>query len=124
MDTNEIISKHEKCSDDELTQVVVGDYDLTQAILVSHPQMSQDAGFELFDVSWARRYWRNIIAEIKGINLADVAYSWVINASIENVAQLLIDYYNLPTAAFSAAVALAIIIIRAASASQQEEHKS
>ncbi len=118
MNVSEIVSKYENQSDAELTQTVVVNYDLTQAILASHPQMAQDAGFELFDPNWAKRYWRNIAGEITGINAYEKIYSWAVGASITNVATLLIDHYKLPAVALSAAVALAIILVRAARSSK------
>ena len=52
MNAADIVSQYEGQSDDQLARIVAGDYDLTQAILSAHPQIAQDAGFELFDANW------------------------------------------------------------------------
>lgn len=124
MNTAEIASAYEHQSDDELTRIVVADYDLAQAILSAQPQMAQDAGFELFDADWAKRYWRNIVTELTGKSTSDKLYSWAMGASITSVANLLVQHYKLPAVALSAAVALAVILLRAAKASKAEGSKT
>jgi hypothetical protein len=114
MSAEDISKLYENLSDEDLTQLLVADYDVTQAILSAYPEMAQDAGFELFDASWAKRYWRSIAAEITGIKASDKLLSWAVGATISGTASLLITYFGLPAVAFSSAVALAIIILRAA----------
>jgi hypothetical protein len=123
MSNEDVVTKYEGLANEELTQVVVTDYDLTQAILSSHPEMAQDAGFELFDTDWAKRYWRNVLSEISGIKASDKLLSWATGASIAGVANLLIAYYQLPAVAFSAAVALTVILVRAAKAASASQPK-
>jgi hypothetical protein len=117
MDINAAVAEYATKSDAELADIVVGNYELSTAIAESHPEMAQDAGFECFDTSWATRYWRKVVAEVSGLKAADKVQSWAIGASISGVAKAIIDYYALPAVAVSAAVALAIILIRAAKAS-------
>jgi hypothetical protein len=110
---DEYISK----SDDELIDVVRQNYDLTNAIVARDPSMAQDAGFELFDREWAKRYARGILAEISGSKgLGDQVYSWAMGASIANIATLIVQQFGVPASALAAAVALAVILVRAARA--------
>jgi hypothetical protein len=123
MNIAEMASGYEKLSDDELTQIVVANYDLSQKLIASHPEMAQDAGFELFDPSWAKRYWRTVVGEITGIKSLEDIYSWAISTSIVSIADLLVAHYQIPPAALSASVALAIILVRAARAALTSKDK-
>jgi hypothetical protein len=80
--------------------------------------MAQDAGFELFDPSWAKRYWHNIVSDVTGKTTLDEIGSWAVNASIGSLAELVASHYNLPNVAFPAAVGLSVMLIRAASSSK------
>jgi hypothetical protein len=117
-DISELIEAYEEASDETLTQVVSANYDLTQSIIRAHPQMAQDAGFELFDPSWAKRYWHNIVSDVTGKTTLDEIGSWAVNASIGSLAELVASHYNLPNVAFPAAVGLSVMLIRAASSSK------
>lgn len=117
MDINSAVAEFAAKSDDELADIVVKNYELSTALAESHPEMAQGAGFEWFDSSWAARYWRNVLAEISGLKVPDKVQSWAVGASISGVAKAIIEYYSLPAVAVSAAVALAIILVRAAKAS-------
>lgn len=110
------VSVYENKPESELTEAVVASYELTQAILAAHPEMAQDAGFELFDREWATRYWRSIVSEVSGIKPLDKVQSWAVGATISQLAASIVAHYALPAVALSAAVALAVILIRAASA--------
>jgi hypothetical protein len=105
--------------DEELAQIVVSDHDLSQRIVAMHPEMAQDAGFELFDGQWAKRYWRNIAGEITSIKSLEQLYAWAVGAEVDAAAKLVVDHYALPPGALPAAVALAIILIRAARSSKE-----
>ena len=118
MNLDDIAAEYATKSDADLAQIVVANYDLSNSVVEAHPGMSQDAGFELFDAQWAKRYWRNLAAEISGLKALDKVQSWAVGASISGVAKLIIDHYSLPAAAVSAAVALAVILIRAANTSE------
>jgi hypothetical protein len=117
MDIDAAVAEYATKSSAELADIVVQNYELSTALAQSHPEMSQDAGFEWFDAGWAARYWRKIAAEISGLKAADKVQSWAIGASISGVAQAIIAFYGLPAVAVSASVALAIILVRAAKAS-------
>lgn len=99
---------------EELTEVVVSSYELSEAILSAHPNMAQDAGFELFDGAWARRYWRTLVGDVTGLQAGSKIESWAINATISGTATAIVTTFGLPAVGFSAAVALAVILIRAA----------
>ena len=71
-----------------------------------------------------KRYWRNIVAEISGNSASDKLYSWAMGVSIASAANLVVQHYHLPAAALSSAVALAVILLRAARASKAEEGKT
>lgn len=116
MDDAALIALYEHKAEGELTEAVVGSYELTQSILAAHPEMAQDAGFELFDRAWATRYWRSIVSEVSGIKPLDKVQGWAVGATISQLAALIVSYYALPAVALSAAVALAVILLRAAAA--------
>ena len=120
MDLNDLVVSYGGKSDQELRQLAGGNYELTQAVLSSHSEMAQDAGFELFGQDWAKRYWKNVMAQVSGVRAINEVYKWAIGASIGEVAKLIIEHYSLPAAAASAAVALAIILVRAARASSEK----
>ena len=116
MDTRveELSSQYASRSDDDLAEIVNSSFDLADAIVSGHPEMSQDAGFELFDSGWAKRYWKTLAGDVSGLEGTDKLQSWAVNASIAGVANAIIVSFGLPAVAFSGAVALAIILVRAA----------
>lgn len=114
MEDDTLVLEYDKKPTEELTEEVVANYDLTEAILSAHPRMAADAGFELFDGVWAKRYWRTLVADISGLKAASKIESWAISATISGAATAIVTTFGLPAVAFSAAVALAIILIRAA----------
>jgi hypothetical protein len=115
---NDLIKLYEAKSDNELARIVAANYAIAHTIVASNPQMAQDAGFELFDSDWAKRYWRSVVAQITGIKLADEVRSWAIGASIDQLVELIVEHYSLPPGALPAAVALAIILLKATKASK------
>jgi hypothetical protein len=117
MDIDTAVAEYTTKSSTELADIVVKSYELNTAIAEAHPEMAQDAGFEWFDTSWATRYWRKVASEVSGLKAADKVQSWAANATISGVATAIIAHYALPAVAVSAAVALAIILVRAAKAS-------
>ena len=82
--------------------------------------MAQDAGFELFDLRWAQRYWRALASEISGIQGGEKLQAWAVNGTVGGVATALIEHFGLPGTAGAAAVALAVILLRAARAAEEE----
>jgi hypothetical protein len=113
-DIERLVDEYADRPDDELINTVVANYDLTDAIISTHPNMAQDAGFDLFDVQWARRYWRTLAADVSGLKLPDQVQSWAVSSTISGVAAAIITTYGLPAVAVSAAVALAVLLVRAA----------
>ncbi|HJZ93967.1 MAG TPA: hypothetical protein VKE40_24040 [Gemmataceae bacterium] len=107
-------------SDDELREIIVANYELSQAVVNANPKMAQDAGFELFDRAWAKRYWASVVSQVSGITTPDRLYNWAVGATIGAVAKAITTYYLLPAAAVPAAVALAIVLVRAAKASRKD----
>src|SRR5262245_42525505 len=110
MQMNDLINAYGAKSDNELARIVAENYETAHVSVASNPQMAQYAGFELFDSCWAKRYWRNVVAQITGMRTLDEVKSWAIGASIDQLAQLIVDHYSLPPGALPAAVALAIIL--------------
>lgn len=117
MDVDNVVAEYSTKSSAELADLVVKNYELSTAVVDAHPEMGQDAGFELFDTTWATRYWRKVASEVSGLKAADKLQSWAVSATIAGVANAIIAHYALPAVAVSAAVALAIILVRAAKAS-------
>lgn len=116
---DQLVVAYANKSDEELRNVIVNSDLLSTAIVSSHPEMAQDAGFELFDKGWAKRYWRSVMAQISGVGAMDRVYSWAVGVSIAEVAKLILQHYALPAVAMSAAVALAVVLVRAAKASRE-----
>ena len=117
MNIDTAVAEYSTKSSAELADIVVKSYELSTAIADAHPEMAQDAGFEWFDTTWATRYWRKVVSEVSGLKAADKVQSWAVSATISGVASAVIAHYALPAVAVSAAVALAIILVRAAKAS-------
>jgi len=117
MQVEELSSQYASHSDEELAEIVNSSYDLADAIVTGHPEMSQDAGFELFDRGWAKRYWKTVLSDVSGLEGTDKLQAWAVNASIAGVANAIIVTFGLPAVAFSGAVALAVILLRAARSS-------
>ena len=120
MNVEDLAVKYTTASEEELTRIVSEDYALGEAVVVSHPEMSQDAGFELFDRAWAQRYWKTIAKDISGAPAAEVE-SWALNATIVTAANAIVVSFGLPAVALSGAVALAVLILRAARAAEHED---
>jgi hypothetical protein len=120
MNVAALAAEYENRPYEDLAQRVVEDYELTEALLSAHPEIAQDAGFELFDRRWAQRYWRAVVSELTGIQASEKLQSWAVNATISGVATQLIDHFGLPGSAGAAAVALAVILLRAARGSVDE----
>jgi hypothetical protein len=114
MDPDDLLPAYASKPDEELRSVIVAHSGLAQAIVAAHPEMAQDAGFELFDAAWARRYWRSVVAEVAGIDALNRVASWVVGASIGQLASLIAARFALPPPARPAAVALAVVLLRAA----------
>jgi hypothetical protein len=124
MDTQALASLYASYPDEDLTQVVSRDYDLAQAILEQNPDMAQDAGFALFDKTWSKRYWVHLVLQVKKLKTLDAAYAWAIGASIEPFANEIMAHYGLPHGSVPAAIALATIVLRAATASLGKEPRT
>lgn len=113
----ELARQYEGLSDDELAEAAASSYELTEAIMSAYPQMAQDAGFELFDRRWAQRYWRSLAHEFGAGEGSEQVKSWAVDATIAGVANLIVTSLGVPAIALSSAVALAVILLRAAKSS-------
>lgn len=120
MDVDDLALSYADKSEEELRGIITGESQVADAIVTSHPEMAQDAGFELFDGAWARRYWRSVVAEVAGIKALDKVSSWAVGASIGQLAALIVAHFALPPVALPAAVALAVVLLRAAKAASAE----
>lgn len=118
---DELVVAYESEPDDRLAAVVAADYDLSEAIVSAHPEMAQDAGFELFDREWAKRYWKTVVGDISGAGTASEIRSWAMGATVSGVADALISTFGLPPTVLPAAVALAFILVRAARSAPPDE---
>jgi hypothetical protein len=121
VDIDNLAAEYEKKDDDELTEVVVSNYDLTEAIISAHPAMAQDAGFELFNREWAKRYWKTLVADVSGLKGAEKVQNWAISATISGTAAAIVATFGVPAIGVSAAVALAVILLRAARAERVDK---
>jgi hypothetical protein len=120
-DLDELAAQYIDRDDQELINTVVANYELTDAIVSTHPNMAQDAGFDLFDARWARRYWRTLVSDVSGLKLPDKVQSWAVSSTISGVASAIITTYGLPAVAASAAVALAVLLVRAARSEDEDK---
>ena len=121
MPLEELSARYASSPDEDLAQVASSSYDLAEAIISEHPEMSQDAGFELFDRAWAKRYWKAVLGDVTGLQGAEKLQGWAVDATIAGAANAIIVTFGLPAVAFSGAVALAVILLRAARASSREQ---
>ena len=116
-----IAAEFSRLSDEQLAELAAGNYELTDAVMSAFPEMAQDAGFELFDRAWARRYWRAVVRQVAPDDLLDSAKQWGVEATVVGMANLLVTELGLPTVAVPAAVALSVIVIRAARQAAQDD---
>lgn len=113
-DLEQLAAQYAERDDQDLINTVVANYELTDAIISTHPNIAQDAGFDFFDARWARRYWRTLASDVSGLHLQDKVQSWAVSSTISGIAGAIITTYGLPAVAASAAVALAVLLVRAA----------
>lgn len=116
----ELAMRYAKLSDEELAELAAASYELTEALMSAHPNMAQDAGFELFDRAWARRYWRAVLREARSNGDGGQLRMWAVGTTVAGLAELLVSTFGVPATAVSSAVALAIILTRAAKAVPEE----
>lgn len=120
---DEIVASLSEYDDAELRTMIQQDAALSRAIFANMPALAEDAGYEPFSQSWIKRYWRNLLAEISGKPI-DILYEWALTASATSVATLLVQHFSLDVATYSAAIALAILLLRAAAASKNGKKPS
>jgi hypothetical protein len=77
------------------------------------PELSQELGLDLFQPEWIKRYGKRILAEVSGLPV-DEAFKWALSLSAVQLADHLSKHFNLSLAAWSSAIALAILLLRAA----------
>jgi hypothetical protein len=110
-----LVSEFEAKDDAALREVVQRSDELSEALLMKMPELSQELGLDLFQPEWIRRYGKRILAEVSG-QPVDLAFKWALGLTALQVAEYLSKHLNLSVAAWSSAIALAILLLRAARA--------
>lgn len=109
--------------DDDLSVVAQKDYNLTQAVLEKDPYLAQEVKYRLFDKDWMKMYWKNIVADVKGIDISEVVTVVLVEETIKEFTIELMKFYQLPELTTSGALALTILIFRAAQKSGKSKEK-
>jgi|SRR5579872_6440072 len=120
---DQIVASLSKGNDADLRALVQQNMSLSRAIFANMPALAEDAGYEPFSKDWINRYWRNLLIEVSG-KPVDKLFEWALKASAASVATLLVQHFNLDVAAYSAAIALAILLLRAAAAANDKKKSS
>lgn len=120
---DEIVASLSRGNDADLRTLVQQNMSLSRAIFANMPALAEDAGYEPFSKDWVNRYWRNLLIEVSG-KPVDKLFEWVLEASAASVATLLVRRFDLDVAAYSAAIALAILLLRAAAAANHKKKPS
>jgi hypothetical protein len=120
---DKIVASLSKGNDADLRTLVQQNMSLSRAILANMPALAEDAGYEPFSKDWVNRYWRNLLIEVSG-KPVDKLFDWALKASAATVATQLVQRFGLDVAAYSAAIALAILLLRAAAAANDKKKPS
>lgn len=103
----------ETLSKPQLTVIVQADIQLTQAIVLANPIYSQETSYEPFDSDWFKKYFKKLLSEITGKSL-DLALEWALVATAIEVSEKIISTYGLDASSQPAALAMALLLIKAA----------
>lgn len=102
-------------SGDALTKLVQADRQFTEIVLASDSRFAEDAAHEPFGPGWIKRFGTSLLSNISGKPL-DKALEWAVTVSALGVAQAIVESYGISVISYPAAIALAILLLRAASA--------
>ena len=100
---------------DALTALVQADLPFTELLLTSDSRFAEDAAHEPFGPGWIKRFGTSLLSNISGKPL-DKALEWALGVSALEVAQAIVDHYGVSVLSYPAAIALAILLLRAAGA--------
>lgn len=113
--TTEQIRALEGQGNDELTALVQADLSFSELLLTSDSRLAEDASHEPFGPGWIKRFGTSLLSSISGKPL-DKALEWAMTVSALGVAQTIVDKYGISVISYPAAIALAILLLRAAAA--------
>ena len=107
-------------SDDELRSLIQEDVHVSEAIFLSNPKYAEDAGYEPFSADWIKRYSKSLLAEV-GDKPFDMVLEWALTASAAQIATALVVHFGIALTSYPAAIALALLLIRAATKARDGE---
>ncbi|WP_047495402.1 hypothetical protein [Terriglobus sp. TAA 43] len=120
---DEIVASLDQKGDSDLQILVQQNMRLSRAIFADMPALAIDAGYEPFSKDWMNSYWRSLLIQISG-KPVDKIFEWALKTGAASIAALLLQRFGLDLAEYSAAIALAILLLRAASAANKEQTPS
>jgi len=112
----------ENKSGDALTALVQADLPFTELLLASDSRFAEDAAHEPFGPGWIKRFGSSLLSTISGKPL-DKALEWALSVSALEIAQAIVDNYGISVISYPAAIALAILLLRAAVAELGDKDK-
>ena len=98
---------------DDLRALIQNSVEVSEAVFLSDPVLAEDAGFEPFSSDWISRYWRSLGSQISGKPI-DQTLDWALKATAVQVSTALVVHFGISVVAYPAAIALAILLLRAA----------
>ena len=98
---------------DALTALVQADLPFSELLLASDSRFAEDAAHEPFGPGWIKRFGTSLLSTISGKPL-DKALEWALTVSALGIAQAIVDKYGISVLSYPAAIALAILLLRAA----------
>jgi hypothetical protein len=113
MSIEEQINELNMADNDWLRSILFESSIILENVILSNPDYSEDTGYEPFGEGWLKRYFKSILSDVSN-KATDDALSWALGASLYEVAVKLIDHYSLGATEYPAAIALAILLVRAA----------
>ena len=108
-----LLAQLQKEDTEALRDLVRQNVEVQEAVFFAHPEFAEDAQFSPFSGDWFRRYARSLAKEVSGKPL-DQALKWALAGTAVQVSATLVERYGITAASYPAAVALAILLIRAA----------
>lgn len=120
MDEKFDTGEYETLSDRELEELVQSSFEVGEAIFLANPMYAEDAGFAPFSRDWVKRYWKSLLSQVSGKPL-DMVLEWALAATAAQVSAALVAAFGISVVSYPAAIALAVLLIRAAREENSDE---
>ena len=113
--TSKLTSKRaETLTDDALLAILSGDSAFIESVILEIPAISAEPGFSLMSAEWIQRYWKTIVGTLKPALTDDKILKWSMETSAAGLSVMISQHFGLPEPSTPAAIALAVLILRAA----------